>query len=252
MSQYVFGTGQLFATPVGGGAPLRFGALQDVSVDFNGDIKRLFGQYQFSLDSARGKTNIEWKAASGNIDVEAFNQLFFGETVDAGDELKQVINEAGNVPAMSTYTITVTHAADFYQDLGVFLALTGAPLRQVASAPAAGEYSVSVAGVYTFNVAQASAAVLINYLWEDAAGTGGSLDISNQLMGAAPHFQLILSQVYKAKTFTLILYSAVAEKLSLPLKQDDYLIADMSGSADADDANRVARITTTSATGGGA
>ena len=250
MSQYVFGTGQLFATPVGGGAPLRFGALQDVSVDFNGDIKRLFGQYQYALDTARGKTNIEWKASTGNIDVEAFNQLFFGETVDAGDQLKQVINEAATVPA-TPFEVTVTNAANFVMDLGVYYAATGLPLKQVAAAPAADQYTVSAAGVYTFNTAQEASDVLINYLWEDASA-GGSLELSNQLMGTTPKFQLVLSQIYDSKTFTLLLYSNVAEKLSLPLKQDDYLIAEMNGSSMADAMNRVARITTTSITGGGA
>lgn len=251
MSQYVFGTGQLFATPVGGGAPLRFGALQDVSVDFSGDIKELYGQYQFALDVARGKTKVEWKASSGNVDAEAFNQIFFGETVTAGDELIQVINESGTVPAMTAYTITVAHGADFVQDLGVYLATDGTPLKQVAATPGPLEYTVDVAGVYTFNVAQASAGMLLNYLYE-ATASGGSLDIGNQLMGNTPKFQLILSQVYNSQNFTLILYSCVADKLSLPLKQDDYLIADLSGQAFADAANRVARVTTTSITGGGA
>lgn len=251
MSQYVFGTGQLFAMPVGGGAPLRFGALQDVSVDFNGDIKQLFGQYQFALDVARGKTKIEWKAGSGNVDVTAFNQIFFDETVEVGDNLIQVVNEAGTVPAMSTYTVTAVNGANFVMDLGVYLASSGAPLKQVAASPQAGEYTVSAAGVYTFNVAQASAAVLLNYLWENSA-VGGSLEIGNSLMGSTPKFQLVLSQIYDQKSFTLILYSCVAEKLSLPLKQDDYLISEMSGQAFADAANRVARITTTSVSGGGA
>jgi hypothetical protein len=250
MSQFVFGTGQLFATPVGGGAPLRFGALQDVSVDFSGDIKQLFGQYQYALDTARGKTKIEWKASTGNIDVEAFNQIFFGETVDTGNQLVQVINEAASVPAMTPFTVTVTHGADFVMDLGVYTAADATPFKQVASAPAAGEYTVSTAGVYTFNATDAGTALLFNYLWEDAA-TGGSLDISNQLMGNTPKFQLVLSQIYDGSTFTLLLYSNVADKLSLPLKQDDYLIAELSGQSMADAANRVARITTTSIAGGG-
>lgn len=251
MTQYVFGTGQLFATPVGGGAPLRFGALQDVSVDFSGDIKSLFGQYQFPLSTARGKTKVEWKASSGNIDVEAFNQLFFAGTVEEGDELLQVFGEAGTVPAMSTYTITVTNGANFYCDLGVKDAATGAPFKQVASAPAANEYTVSVAGVYTFNASNASDAVLIDYMWESAS-TGGSLEITNELMGSAPQFQLILSEVFEAKTFTLILYANTAEKLSLPLKQDDYLIGEFSGQSFANSANKIGRMTTTSITGGGA
>lgn len=251
MSQYTFGTGQLFATPVGGGAPLRFGALQDVSVDFNGDLKQLFGQYQFALDTARGKTKIEWKASSGNIDVQAFNTLFFGQTVDIGNELIQVFNEAASVPATTTYTVTVAHGADFVMDLGVYNATTGLPLKQVAGSPAAGEYSVNTAGVYTFNVAQASAPMLFNYLYESAS-TGGSMELGNPLMGTTPKFQMVLSQVYDGKSFTLMLYSNTCEKLSLPLKQDDYLIAEMSGQSMADSANRVARLTTTSNTGGGA
>lgn len=250
MSQYVFGTGQLFATPVGGGAPLRFGALQDVSVDISGDTKMLYGQYQFPLDVARGKTKIEWKASSGNIDVASFNTVFFGGTVDTGDQLVQVFNEAGTIPA-TPFQLTATHGADFFMDLGVYDSLTGLPMRQVPSGtPATGEYKVSASGVYTFAAADTTKAVLLNYLWEDAT-TGGSLDITNSLMGTTPKFQLVLSQLYEAKTFTLILYSNVADKLSLPLKQDDYLIGEMSGSAQANDANVVGRMTTTSNSGGG-
>jgi hypothetical protein len=164
MSQYVFGTGQLFATPVGGGAPLRFGALQDVSVDFNGDLKMLHGQYQYALDVARGKSKIEWKASSGNIDVNGFNQIYFGNEVTTGNELIQVFGEAAAIPA-TPFEITVAHASDFFMDLGVYDAVTGLPLLQVASSPATGQYSVSVAGVYTFAAADTLDNVLINYLY---------------------------------------------------------------------------------------
>lgn len=252
MSEYVFGTGQLYATPVGGGAPLRFGALQDVSVDFSGDIKELYGQYQFALDVARGKTKIEWKASSGNIDVTAFNTIFFGGTITPSDELIQVFNETGAVPAATAFTITVANGAHFYIDLGVYYAISGLPLKQVATGPTIGQYSVNqTTGVYTFAAADASAAVLLNYIYTSTT-TGGSLDITNQLLGTTPRFQLILSQVYEGKAFTLILYSNVADKLSLPLKQDDYLIAELSGMSHADAANRIGRITTTSVVGGGA
>lgn len=252
MSQYVFGTGQLFATPVGGGAPLRFGALQDVSVDFSGDIKELFGQYQFALDVARGKTKIEWSATTGNIDVTAFNQIFFDQEVTAGDQLKQVFNEAASVPATpGPYTVTADNGANFVMDLGVYFASTGLPLKQVATSPGPGEYTVSASGVYTFNAGQQGAGVLLNYLWEEA-GAGGSLAVNNALMGATPRFQLVLSQLYNQQTFTLILYSCVAEKLTMPLKQDDYMMSELSGRAFANAANQVARITTTSVTGGGA
>lgn len=250
MSEYIFGTGQLYSTPVGGGAPLRWGALQDVSVDFNGDLKQLHGQYQFALDAARGKTKIEWKASSGNIDVEAFNKVYFGGTTTTGSELVQVFNEAGTIPT-TPFQITVTQAANFFMDLGVYFSATGVPLKQVTSGPAANQYSVSAGGVYTFNTADSTKGVLINYLYTSTS-TGGSYVIANQLMGSTPKFQLVLSQVYDSKTFTLILYSCISDKLSLPLKQDDYLIAEISGSAQANSANNIGRITTTSITGGGA
>lgn len=252
MSQYVFGTGQLFATPVGGGAPLRFGALQDVSVDFSGDIKELYGQYQFALDVARGKTKIEWKASTGNIDVASFNQIFFGGEVEAGDELVQVFNESATIPA-TPFKVVAANADGFYLDLGVYFADTGLPLKQIASGvPATGEYTVDLAtGTYTFAAADTTKKVLLNYIYE-TGDTGGSLEITNQLLGTTPKFQLVLSQLYEGKSFSLILYSNVADKLSLPLKQDDYLIAELSGQSQADDANRIGRITTTSISGGGA
>src|SRR6059058_5602047 len=103
MAQYSFGTGQLFALPVGGGAPLKVGALQDVSVDFQGDNKELHGQQQFALDVARGKSKITGKAGMGVMDADLFNNLFFGATTTTGEK-KCAVNEAGTVPAMTTFT----------------------------------------------------------------------------------------------------------------------------------------------------
>jgi len=251
MSQFVFGTGQLFSTPVGGGAPLRFGALQDVSVDFSGDIKELYGQYQFALDTARGKTKVEWKANSGNVDVEFYNQIFFGGNTTENNELVQALNEALDVPSTpGPYTVTVANASNFHMDLGVYYATSGLPLKQVeAGSEGPGLYSVTAGGIYTFDAAQADASLLFNYMYESPS-SGGSYEINNQLMGSTPKFQLVLSQVYDGKTFSLILYSNVSDKLSLPLKQDDYLIGEMSGMAHANAANNIGRITTTSITGG--
>lgn len=252
MTQYTFGTGQLYSVPTGGGNPLRVGALQDVSVEFSGDVKQLFGQYQFPLDVARGKTKIEGKIGSGNIDVAAFNTIFFGQTVTSNSEKKQAINEAGTVPSSSTYTVTVANGATFSLDLGVTDVLTGLPLTQVASSPSAGQYTVSSVGVYTFNSAQAGKAMLFNYLYTATTADSGTLNITNQLMGTTPKFQLVASQTYNNKVFTMMLYAITTEKLSLPLKQDDYLVSEISFQAFADDTNRIGYISTTSATGGGA
>jgi hypothetical protein len=242
MTQYNFATGDLFFSTVAGLTPLKIGALQDVSVDFSSDIKQLFGQNQFPLDVARGKTKIEGKAASGNVDVNSFNQFFFGLTAATG-ETKRAINEADSIPAMP-FQIVVAEAATFVQDLGVYFAETGVQLTQVAAAPTTGQYSVDdTTGTYTFAAADTLLDVLINYLYTDT--TGSTVELTNQLMGTTPKFRLILSQIYDSKTFTLVLYSCVAEKLSLPLKQDDYLIADFSFQAQANAAGSLGYITTT-------
>lgn len=227
--QYSFGTGQMFALPVGGGVPLKVGALQDVSVDFAGDLKELYGQNQFALDVARGKTKITGKAGMGVMDADLFNQLFFGSTVTTGEK-KQAFNEAGTVPGATTYTITVANGADFYLDLGVVYAATGIPLKQVPSAPAVGEYTVSNVGVYTFAAADANANVLITYLWTDAT-SGKTMQITNNLMGNTPKFQTVLSEIYEGKYVTLVLYSCVSSKLNFPLKQDNYTIPEIDFSA---------------------
>lgn len=241
MTQYTFGTGDLFTTTVAGATPLKFGALQDVSVDFSADIKMLHGQDQFPLDVARGKAKIEGKAASGNVDVRAFNQFYFGQTATTGQTLR-ALNEPQTVPA-TPFTVTADEAATFVQDLGVIDAVTGEQLVQVASAPSAGQYSVSDAGVYTFAAADEDLEVFLNYLYTDASGN--TLTINNLLMGVTPKFRLVLTQTYDAKTFTLVLYSCVAEKLSMPFKQDDYLILDFSFQAQANAAGQIGYVTTT-------
>lgn len=75
-----------------------------------------------------------------------------------------VSSEAATVPAATAYTVTVAAPyGPWAADSGVVLVSSGAALTKVASAPAAGQYSVAAGGIYTFNAAQASAAVLISY-----------------------------------------------------------------------------------------
>jgi hypothetical protein len=77
-------------------------------------------------------------------------------------------DEAQTVPASVSYTITPTQPyGNFVQDDGVTLA-NGTALTKVTGSPATGQYSVSSTGVYTFNSAQASAAVLISYSYTPA------------------------------------------------------------------------------------
>lgn len=71
--------------------------------------------------------------------------------------------EAQTVPGSAPYTVNATNAATFAFDQGVTYA-NGTPLTLVAANPAHGQYSVAN-GVYTFAAADAHAAVLLAYAY---------------------------------------------------------------------------------------
>ncbi|HWR15168.1 MAG TPA: hypothetical protein VN577_10085 [Terriglobales bacterium] len=236
-----FANGTLFGTPNAGNlapnpTPMKFGFLQDISVELSGDSKQLFGQYQYPVDTARGKTKITWKAKFAQINGKLFNDLFFAETMTTPMNLVAV-DEAAAIPA-SPFTVTVANSAKFVEDKGVVDVSTGHQLVKVASAPATGQYSVS-AGVYTFAAADTGKAVLINYTYNAATGVGMRIPITNHLMGFGPIFSMTLTNAYKGQNLSMTLNACRAEKLAFATKQDDYMIPEIDGSAFADASNNI-------------
>ena len=220
---FEFGAGTLWGFPVSGNVatnptPLKFGTLQDVSLDISGDVKQLYGQKQFPEAVARGKCKITGKAKFANINGKTLNDLFFGQSVVAG--MKKVsLDETGTI---ATGAVTVTNSAQFVQDWGVRYSTTGLPLTKVASSPAVGQYTVA-GGLYSFNASENGTQVLISYTFNVAA-SGSQISVSNQLMGFAPTIQVLLETVYNLNQFSVLLYSVVASKLSFTTKQEDFII----------------------------
>jgi len=227
MPAYGFGSGSLFGyrTDVAVPQPVQFGALQDVSLDLSFNIKELFGQSQFPLAVARSTAKVTGKAKSARIIASQFNELFFGQTLATGQKTTAV-NETGTP---TTNSLTVANSAQFVEDLGVFKQSTGAPLTRVASAPAAGQYSVS-AGVYTFAAADSNPPVFVSYTYT-IAGTGQKLVMSNQLLGAAPQFKCVLAETYQGNKFQVELNACIATKLTIPTKIEDFIIPEFDFSA---------------------
>jgi hypothetical protein len=234
-----FGSGTLWGTPAGGNlptnpTPLKFGVLQDNSLDISYEIKELFGQKQFPEAIARGKGKIAGKAKFGRIYSDLFNQLMFAQTRTTGMKvasLDEVLTAGGSV--------SVLNASSFLQDQGVLYADTGAPLLLAASgSPTDGEYTVSpTSGTYTFSSGDAGKPVQISYLY--LVATGVTQQISNQLMGYQPIFTATFYTTFQGKSATTILYNCVASKLSMASKQDDFTIPEMDYSAFADASGRV-------------
>lgn len=238
---YAFGSGSVIC--LANGKPVKVGCLQDIEIDISSDTKMLYGQNQFPDAIARGQGKISGKAKTGTIDLNLFNSLYAGQTLDATGYEKLVENEAKAVPAASTYTVTATNAAGFTQDMGVYYANTGVQLTQVAAgSEAAGKYSVNAnTGVYTFAAADASAAVLISYNYNSA--NGSNVLVTNQQTGINPVFQLFLQEGFTGAggrtNVTMKLFSCVSSKLTFPFKNDDFAVSDFEFDCFADTSGNV-------------
>ncbi len=241
--QSVFGAGFLFAIPSGSpSTPVRFGALQSVSVDPSFDNKMLYGSKQFPIEQGRGKGKLELKAETGRFDPMLFNQQFFGVTLATGEVLNSV-DEAGVVPLTTTYTISVANAASWQTDLGVYNPALGIFYTRVASAPAAKQYTVA-AGVYTFATTEAGNALQLSYSYTSTT-TGSTLAITNQQMGTSPIFAVQLVNKFRGKSLSMFFPAVQSSKLSMPLKLDDFLMSSIDFSAQDDGAGNVFTITAT-------
>lgn len=239
---FQFGIGALFAIPTTGNlastpTPQQFGTLQDVSFEISQKLETLMGTGKFPDDTAPSDMKITGKATFGNLQVDLFNQLFFGQSALAVGIAATALNEAHSVPATTTYTVTVTNSTGFTKDFGVIYA-NGARFERVTTSPTAGQYTVS-AGVYTFAVADASAAVLISYEYTPTVNTTGkTLTVTNQLQGFGPVFELYLDQPYQGAN-GVHLYACRSSKLGLPLKRAGYQVAEFDFEAYANAAGNV-------------
>jgi hypothetical protein len=242
MPQYSFGSGNLYATPSGANpTPVRFGTLQEVTLDLSFTTKKLYGSKQYPVAIGRGPASATASAKSAEIYSSVFNEIFAGIVTSTGST-KVANSEAGTV---TTAAITVANSANFLADLGVVYAATGLPLKRVASAPTVGQYSVS-AGVYGFNATENATALYISYTW-NATGAGKKATLVNQDMGAAVVFSVVLDVPYGAggTVATYKFYQAVSTKLSLGFKNEDFTIPQFDMEFFADAAGNVYDLNTT-------
>ena len=245
-----FGAGNLFFNPLGGNiptnnTPIQVATLQDVNIEIAATIKDLRGQYQFPDDTAISDRKITWKSGSGRFDIQAYNNLYFGETSIGTGGTPLDVNEAHNIPA-SPYAVTVTNSGTFTTDLGVFYAATGQRLTRIPSGtPSTGQYT-QTAGTYTFAAADTTLAVTISYTY--TLVTGSLLTVNSHTQGFGPFLELFLSNPYNPNSSQggvsaipnyVHLYACKVSKLGLPYKRADYLISDIEGEAYANSAGKV-------------
>ena len=237
---YEFGVGALFAKN-SDGSSVEFGILQDVSLDFSFDKKELYGRRQFPVHVARGKGKIEGKATYANIQAAALNAVLNG-TISTG-ELIVAEPVTTSVPATTPYTITITPPAS--GTMGSILAVydvsgaTKVPMQLVTGTPTTGQYSYAT-GTLTFAAADEGKA--IQYQYDYKVTTGKTLQMTNSMMGTAPTFEVELYQTLDNIPLTVVLYKVTTEKLTMNMKNEDYMIPDFSFSAFANAADTVGNI----------
>jgi hypothetical protein len=113
---------------------------------------------------------------------------------------------------------------------------TGLRMTRVASAPATGQYAVT-AGVYTFAAADVGNTVWISYSYTTTGGQ--TVAFSNQLMGQSTTFTCTLFNTFKSNNFGIKLYAVVVPKLTIALKNSDYMDQDIEFSAFASSTGKV-------------
>ncbi len=245
-----FGAGNLFLNPTGGNIPTdntpqQLATLQDVSIDIGVTIKDLRGQFQFPDDTAISDRKITWKSGFGRFNIQAYNNLVFGESAINTGGTPVTVNEAHTIGS-SPYHVTVTNSATFETDLGVQYAATGQPLTRIPSGtPSVGEYTQS-AGTYIFAAADTGLSMQISYTY--TVVTGSILTVNNHVQGYGPALEMFLSNPYQPNFSQggvstipnyVHLYSCKIGKLGLPYKRADYLICDIEGEAYANAAGQV-------------
>lgn len=234
MTQNVFGAGVLWATPtadaygnaIANPTPVQFGIAQEVSVDVSFDTKMLYGQNQFPVAVGRGKGKVSGKIKFAQLNGLTLNNVVFGQTLTAGI-LSDVYDTTGATIPTTPYQVTPTvpGSGTWTADLGVRYA-TGIQLTRVASAPAAGQYSVA-AGVYTFAAADTGLLVYINFQYTATSTTAKKSTALNLPMGYAPTFRCDVYMPYQGKSLIWTFGNCISSKLSMATKLDDFMVPEI-------------------------
>jgi hypothetical protein len=226
MAVIEFGTGLLYATPNAGNLPVDPSPtrllLQEVSIDFKGDLKKLFTQYQMPIATARGKIDITGKAKIVDYDPDPINQLFWAQSVAAGIQIP--VDQEVDTPTGAGVTTTVANNATFAQNNGVYYSggtkagalLLQAPTGTTQASLTTGLYTVNTtSGVYTFSTADNNIAMAISYTYTNST-RGKTISLANQTMGYAPVCAVDMWGIFRSKYLGIRLNSCTFGSWTYP------------------------------------
>lgn len=228
LPQYSFGAGQLFAVPSGGNTPVRFGAVQGVSITFSFQQKNVHGRKQFPIGIYRGVGKMTGRAEFAHIDGAVFNQIMFGGSTPTVGNRRAIFNEAHTITGN---TVTANMGANFSADLGVVRADNGDIFERAVEGldgPRGQQYTCNeTTGVYSFQPDPdcncVSANVAISYLYTDTT-SGSNVPIVNRDQGLAPQFMMVLKETFNGQAMTVVLNVCQASRLNMKFEQNDFMM----------------------------
>ncbi len=235
-----FGTGALYGIPNAGNlaanpTPTKFGILQECSVTFKGDLKKLYGAKQFAVSTGRAKIDVSGKGKIALLDPNMLNQLYFAQTATVG--LNRLVADELHTPAAS---VPVTEESKFVRDYGVVNNDTGTNMQFIPTGtPLEGQYT-QAGGTYVFAAAETASAVAISYLESDTTGT--TIALKNQVSGYAPEFRALMANTFRNRYFALELFCCTMGQVSIPSKMGDYWISDFDFEANCDASDNLGNI----------
>jgi hypothetical protein len=243
-----FGPGILIVTrtDVSPVVPINVGFAQELTLDFSGNTKQLYGQKQFPLVAARGTIKATGKWKSAVISGIAWNNAFYGMTSFTSGGISWNVDSTFTT-STSVATVQVGSSLTFEADLGVKYAANSLPLQRVATgSETTGKYSVAStqAGLYTFGGGDTTTAtnLKVTFTNTNAATAAQSLLVTNQTIGFTPSFQLdYFTQLAQPtnKAFAVRLYACVGGKQSLAFKLEDFMMPEFDFDLFADASDRV-------------
>ena len=247
MPNIQFGTGVLYGAasstlgnPPTNPTPIRL-LLQEVSIEFKGDLKKLYTQSQFPIATARGKIQINGKAKIVDYEPDPINQLFWAQNVAAGMSIF-VDQESQTIPGVS-FSVNVTNKATFELDNGVQFTsgnAAGAFLINVAGIPVSGQYNVS-SGTYGFAAADSGNGVQISYTYTNTT-RGKTITLASQLMGYAPVARCDFWNNFRGKILGIRLNACTFGQWTYPSKLEDFWVSDVTFDANLDNSNTLGKI----------
>jgi hypothetical protein len=230
LRQFIFGPGAgwtrlvqyVDGTPPTVSQPRRFEVVQEITIEFDLTLEELYGDQLYPVAIALGKGKVNGKVKIAALGANFLNQAFIGSSAGAqsGQRVMAMtgaqLGEMTTVPSASPYQYTVINAASFVADWGVRYADTGLPLAAATTVSAAGQYSSTSAGVYTFDSSDAGRPIFIDYEYSQ---TGGStLEVVNALQGDVSIFSFRYQGIFGGQKIGIYLPNAVSDKFNMQTK----------------------------------